>query len=57
MTFKSNTNTTCSFEFNLKGTFTSKIENDKNQRNRTTGRATEHLLIIKCIIMDYGYGV
>jgi hypothetical protein len=25
------------------------MENDKNHRNRTTGRATEHLLIIKCI--------
>ena len=40
LSFKSNTNTTCSFEFNLKGTFTPKIENDKNHRNRTTGNGT-----------------
>jgi hypothetical protein len=57
LSFKSNTNTTCSFEFNLKGTFTPKIENDKNHRNRTTGRPKEHLLIINCIIIDYGFGV
>jgi hypothetical protein len=56
LSFKSNTNTTCSFEFNLKGTFTPKIENDKKHRNRTTGRAKEHLLIINCIIIDYGFG-
>jgi hypothetical protein len=54
LSYISNTNTTCSFEFNLKGTFTSKIDNDKNHRNRTTGRATE-LMHENCIKWMYFY--